>query len=98
MATVDPERWQALEPYLDRALDLPDDARREFVARLAIDQPQLARELEALLAESAAADRGRLHAAKERQGHRRERGQLPTHRSFIWVRCRRDTCRMALGS
>jgi serine/threonine-protein kinase len=62
MATVDPERWQALEPYLDQALDLPQDARREFVARLAIDQPQLAVELEALLAESAAADRRRFLA------------------------------------
>jgi tetratricopeptide (TPR) repeat protein len=62
MATVDPERWQALEPYLDQALDLPEDARRAFVARLAVDQPQLAAELEALLAESAAADRRRFLA------------------------------------
>jgi tetratricopeptide (TPR) repeat protein len=57
LTPVDPERWQALSPYLDEALDLTPESRRTFVARLAIDQPELAAELAALLDNAVAAER-----------------------------------------
>jgi tetratricopeptide (TPR) repeat protein len=62
MAAVDPERWQLVEPYLDQALDLPAEARQDFVARLSLEHPQIALELQGLLAESAAAHRERFLA------------------------------------
>src|SRR5262249_1780601 len=44
-----PERWQALSPYLDHALDLPPGEVASWVASLRADQPDLAADLEKLL-------------------------------------------------
>ena len=55
--SLDPERWLALSPFLDQALDLAPEARREFVARLGIERPELAVELAALLENAVAAER-----------------------------------------
>jgi serine/threonine-protein kinase len=49
MARIAGARWSTLSPYFDRALDLPDEARRELVRALRDDDPELARDLEAML-------------------------------------------------
>jgi serine/threonine protein kinase/tetratricopeptide (TPR) repeat protein len=46
-----PTRWKTVSPYLDRALDLDDDARAHFQAELRREDPQLADDLEQLLDE-----------------------------------------------
>ncbi len=46
---IKPELLAALEPLLDRALELPPDDRGRLVAQVRRDAPELARELEALL-------------------------------------------------
>jgi serine/threonine protein kinase len=56
MPQFPPERWRALSPYLDRALDEAPEARAGWLAELgAVDAP-LARDLVALLDEHDAAD------------------------------------------
>ena len=47
---ITPELLAALEPLLDRALELPAEERVRLVAEVQRDTPELARELEALLA------------------------------------------------
>src|SRR5689334_14000298 len=47
---IKPELLAALEPLLDRALELPAEERVRLVAEVQRDTPELARELEALLA------------------------------------------------
>ena len=47
---IKPELLAALEPLLDRALELPAEERVRLVAEVRRDTPELARELEALLA------------------------------------------------
>ena len=47
---IKPELLAALEPLLDRALELPVEERTRLVADVRRDTPELARELEALLA------------------------------------------------
>ena len=47
---INPELLAALEPLLDRALELSADERGRLVAEVQRDTPELARELEALLA------------------------------------------------
>ena len=54
---LDPDHWHTLEPLLDRALDLPDSERAEWIAGLRVSSPDLAGELESLLSEDEAADR-----------------------------------------
>jgi len=51
------DRWQTLEPLLDQALDLAGEARREWLAGLAASAPDLAVEVEKLLALEPSADR-----------------------------------------
>jgi serine/threonine-protein kinase len=46
---IKPELLAALEPLLDRALELPREERGQLVAQVRRDTPDLARELEALL-------------------------------------------------
>jgi eukaryotic-like serine/threonine-protein kinase len=48
---LSPTRWKAVSPYLDRAMDLDDDARAHFQAELRREDPQLADDLEQLLDE-----------------------------------------------
>ena len=51
------ERWRVLIPYLDRALDMPEAERREWLDSLRDTTPGLAIDLEGLLEESAALQR-----------------------------------------
>lgn len=43
------ERWAAIEPLLDRALDEFPDQRAAFLARACADDPTLSNDLERLL-------------------------------------------------
>ena len=54
MSVLDPDRWQVLSPYLDRALDMPEEERASWLAGLRKEDPALAADLEALLAEDRA--------------------------------------------
>ena len=49
MPRFSPERWQALSPYLDRALEMPAAERAAWLAALRLDDPALAAELALLL-------------------------------------------------
>jgi serine/threonine-protein kinase len=57
MSALSGERWIALSPHLDKALDLPPDERAPWLARVRGDDPELATDLERLLAEREALDR-----------------------------------------
>jgi serine/threonine protein kinase/tetratricopeptide (TPR) repeat protein len=52
---VDPDRWRALSPYLDEALDLADDARAVWLGALSTRDAALAADLQSLLDEHEAA-------------------------------------------
>jgi hypothetical protein len=56
MAIMDRDRWRALEPLLDHALDLSDDERESWLAELHTDAPAIAAELRVLLSGESAAD------------------------------------------
>jgi eukaryotic-like serine/threonine-protein kinase len=45
----DKDRWHAIGPYLDRAIDMNDDQRRDWFATLRTDEPALVADLELLL-------------------------------------------------
>lgn len=51
MSKLTPERWQSVTPYLDQALDLPDEERGAFLASLRAQDPALADDLQVLLDE-----------------------------------------------
>ncbi len=57
MGGVDRSRWEALGPWLDRALELPLLERARWLESLQGDDPSLAAELAALLGESDDLDR-----------------------------------------
>ena len=57
MAKLTPERWRHVSPHLDRALELPDDARRIWLADLRASDASLADDLETLLEELPMANR-----------------------------------------
>ncbi len=57
MHVVDRDRWQVLEPLLDRALELAPDERSRWLDELSADSPALAADLTALLSGEVAADR-----------------------------------------
>jgi eukaryotic-like serine/threonine-protein kinase len=54
MSVLDPDRWQALSPYLDRALDMGEKERVSWLADLRREDPALAADLEMLLADEEA--------------------------------------------
>ena len=56
MAMLDRERWIRVQPLLDEALDLTGTQRATWLASLRSTTPDLARDLESLLANEAAAD------------------------------------------
>jgi serine/threonine protein kinase/tetratricopeptide (TPR) repeat protein len=56
MPSVDPQRWRALSPYLDDALDRPVEARPAWLADIEAKDAELAADLRALLADHAAAE------------------------------------------
>ena len=49
MSTLGPDRWRAIDPYLDRALDMSDRERASWLTGLRSESPELAAEIEALL-------------------------------------------------
>ena len=51
MPPITPERWRALSPYLDEALELASEARAEWLASISARDAALAADLETLLAE-----------------------------------------------
>ena len=51
MATIDPDRWRVLSPYLDDALDTPTEEREGWLAEIRARDPGLAAELQAMLDE-----------------------------------------------
>jgi serine/threonine protein kinase/Tol biopolymer transport system component len=51
MSKLSPDQWQALSPYLDRALELEDDDRSAWLAALRGENPVIAAQLEMLLGE-----------------------------------------------
>ena len=52
MSSLSADRWRALSPYLDAALDLTAEERQPWLETLRRDDPALAAELQSLLAES----------------------------------------------
>ena len=56
-STIDRDRWQALEPLLDRALELPDDERAAWLDELRSTSPVMASELALLLQGETVADK-----------------------------------------
>jgi len=56
MAVIDRDRWQRLEPLLDRALQLSDEERGIWLAELRVQSPDLASELTVLLSSEDTAD------------------------------------------
>jgi len=56
MAMLDRERWIRVQPLLDEALDLSDAQRATWLDSLRSTTPDVARDLESLLASEAAAD------------------------------------------
>jgi serine/threonine-protein kinase len=54
---LEPERWSALSPYLDKALELPPEERSLWLSELRSKDPSVADDIEALLDEWAAAGR-----------------------------------------
>jgi serine/threonine protein kinase/tetratricopeptide (TPR) repeat protein len=51
MATINPDRWRVLSPYLDDALDTPTEERAAWLAGIRARDPALAAELQSMLAE-----------------------------------------------
>src|SRR6478672_4022505 len=54
MATLSPERWQEISPYLDQALSLPEGERVAWLNSFHAEKPELADLLRELLQESRA--------------------------------------------
>ena len=50
MPALDPARWAALTPYLDEVLQLPDDQHAQWLTELRDREPDIAGEIEVLLA------------------------------------------------
>ena len=56
MAPISPERWRALSPYLDQALDVPTAERAAWLAAITARDAGLGSELRAMLAQHDVAD------------------------------------------
>ncbi|UWZ84438.1 serine/threonine-protein kinase [Occallatibacter riparius] len=52
MPGIDPNRWRALSPFLEQALEMPDEERLTWLASLRTEDPALADELHRLLESS----------------------------------------------
>ena len=57
MADLSPDRWRFVSPYLDEAMELSDDERAPWLARVRLRDASLADDLEALLEERGHASR-----------------------------------------
>ena len=56
MVMFERDRWERLQPLLDRALELSGEQRASWLASLRSTDPDIVDELESLLSEEAAAD------------------------------------------
>jgi len=56
MSILEPERWQAVSGYLDEVLEMPEDARTEWLDILSQQQPEVAADLRSLIDEHRALD------------------------------------------
>ncbi len=68
MSSDSRDRWRILSPHLDRALEMPEDARGAWLESLRTEDPALAAEVEALLEE---------HRALSREGFLEEEASRP---------------------
>jgi serine/threonine protein kinase len=59
MRRFDADKWAAISPYLDQALDLSDDERVRWLAGVERENPALARDLQSLIDDHRAADRSK---------------------------------------
>src|SRR6185369_6853697 len=59
MASFDRERWRAVSPYLDRAMEMAPEELASWLGALRAGQPELAADVEGLLADRDAISRGR---------------------------------------
>jgi serine/threonine-protein kinase len=66
--STQPDQWQVLSPYLDRALTLSEEERAHWLEALRAQDPVLANQLQALLDE---------HGAAEQEGFLQNRPMLP---------------------
>jgi eukaryotic-like serine/threonine-protein kinase len=57
MPRLSKDRWEAVSPHLDRALEMGPEERRAWIAALRMDDPALASSLDTLLREEGAVDR-----------------------------------------
>jgi serine/threonine-protein kinase len=73
MSALSPERWRAVSPYFDRALELPADERPAWLAQLQGENPALAADLATLLEE---------HATLSRRGFLEDGPRLPERASL----------------
>jgi serine/threonine protein kinase/Tfp pilus assembly protein PilF len=55
MSPITSNRWQSLSPYLDKALEMPEQERSVWLSSLRAEDPDLAREINKLLQEYIAA-------------------------------------------
>ena len=51
MSILEPERWEAVSGYLDEVLEMPEDARPEWLDALAEQRPAIAADLRSLIEE-----------------------------------------------
>ena len=51
MPAIPPDRWRALSPYLDEALEIPTSDRRTWLASIRLQDPALASDLQMMLVE-----------------------------------------------
>lgn len=56
MAMLERDRWERLQPLLDRALELSGEQRATWLDSLRSTDPDVADELDSLLSDDAAAD------------------------------------------
>ena len=59
MRGFDADKWAAISPYLDQALDLSEDERARWLAAVERENPALARDLQSLIDDHRAADRSK---------------------------------------
>ena len=59
MPPINPERWRALSPYLDQALDVAEEDRAAWLAALSSRDPALADDLQHILAQQRGVSRSR---------------------------------------
>src|SRR5262245_9275589 len=77
MPPLTPERWRALGPYLDEALDMPTEAQAVWLASLRAQDPSLADDLVTLLAD---------HVRLDTSGFLAQAVPLPRHAGLASLR------------